>query len=72
MKYIDVVKRLAQHVGVELKDVAWLLHDADVLQNITQFEIFWDGYANGKPMHISKVIKKSEHPELFESLLSEP
>lgn len=70
MKYIDVVKRLAEYVDIDVNDVAWLLHDRDGLENITEFEIFWDGFTDGRPTHISRVLKKSEHPELFKSFLA--
>lgn len=70
MRYLDVVKTLAEYVGVELKDVAWLLHNADRLEDITRFEIIWDGDLNGKPAHISKILNKSDHPKLFELLLT--
>lgn len=60
MKYIDVVKKLAEHVGIEPKDVVWLMHDRDGLENITEFEIFWLGQTNNVPMKISKVVKKKK------------
>lgn len=69
MKYIEVVEALADQVGVPLADVCWLTPNADGLENITQFELFWDGQKDGKPMHISKVFKKSEYPDLFEAFV---
>lgn len=70
MKYIEVIKALADQVGVELKDVAWLAHNRPGLEDITEFELFWDGENEGRPMRISKVFRKAEYPELFESFLA--
>lgn len=72
MKYIEIVKVLADNVGVDLKDVAWLAHDKPGLENITEFELFWDGENDGRPMRISKAFKKSDYPELFKSFLTNP
>lgn len=69
MKFIEILKALADRVNVDVKDVAWLLHDQPRLEDITNFELFWDGERDGKPMRISKVFKKSEYPELFAAFL---
>jgi hypothetical protein len=71
MKYIEVVKALADHARVDLEDVAWLAHDQSGLENITEFELFWDGEKDGRPMRISKVFKKSEYPDLFRSFVAD-
>jgi len=71
MKYLEIVKLLANNAGIDIKDVIWILHDNDGIENITEFEVFWDGYVDGKSMKVSKIIKESDYPELFEAFLKQ-
>ena len=71
MAYIDVVKEIAKHVGIDIQTVKWLTFNADGIENISSFELFWLGLLDGKPATHSKILNKSELPQLFEKLILE-